>query len=84
MERDQRRRRSSQAVARRKDEDLERLEREAQECLTAIVVPPYVPPTEEELARRDSVVRRIAEFRERRGVVPFSVTELIREDREAR
>ena len=60
------------------------LERQAKEAMKAAVIPPFVPPMPEELERRSAIAARIDQFREKIGLVPFSVADLIREDRESR
>ncbi len=67
--------------ATRKNE-LKEVEKAAREALKAVVLPPYVPPTPEELARRKEAGRRMDAFREALGTVPFKVSDLIREGRD--
>jgi len=46
----------------------------------AIMVPPYMAPSEEELGRRREVFKRILERRERMEPLGCSVVELLRDD----
>lgn len=47
-----------------------------------ISLPPYVPPTPEEIARRKALEAEVDRLREAIGVVTRDVAEWIREDRE--
>lgn len=63
---------------RRETEPVRRLGRE----LPIIILPPYHPPTAEELERRRALGERARAIRKRIGPLGFSVIDLIREDRD--
>ncbi|TAK32081.1 MAG: hypothetical protein EPO21_15755 [Chloroflexota bacterium] len=48
------------------------------------LLPPYVPPTPEDLERRRALEKEVKKLREKIGPLDFSLTDLIREDRESR
>lgn len=48
------------------------------------LLPPYVPPTPEDLERRRALEDEVKKLREKIGPLDFSLTDLIREDRETR
>lgn len=52
------------------------------ETAAKIKLPPYKPPTPEELIRRQKLGEEILRLREEMGPIGRSVTELIREGRE--
>ena len=52
--------------------------------LPKFVLPPYVPPTPEQLEKRRLLGEEATRPREEIGPLDFSLTELIREDRETR
>lgn len=52
--------------------------------LPRIVLSPYKPPTPEVLERRRRLGEEASNLREKIGPLGFSLTELIREDRESR
>ncbi len=52
--------------------------------LPRIVVPTYIPPTPEELTRRRALGKEADRIRGKIGPLRFSLTDLIREDRESR
>lgn len=52
--------------------------------LPRLVLPPYNPPTPEELERRRALGAEARKLREKIGPLSFSLTDLIREDRETR
>ena len=52
--------------------------------LPKFVLPPYVPPSPEQLEKRRQLGEEATRLREEIGPLDFSLTELIREDRETR
>ncbi len=52
--------------------------------LPRLVLPPYKPPTHQELERRQLLGEKADEVREKIGPLGFSLSDLIREDRESR
>lgn len=52
--------------------------------LPRMILPAYKPPTAEALEKRRALGKAAKKLRERIGPLGFSVTDLIREDREAR
>lgn len=57
------------------------LDKAIAEALGKVVIPPYVPPTPEELERSREAFAEITKLRDRIGPIGMSVTELIRMDR---
>lgn len=57
-------------------------ERFIREALKNVEVPAYVPPTPAELARRQKLAVELDRFRAALGPLPFSLNDLIREDRD--
>ena len=60
-------------------EELKAMERQAKEALKAIVIPPYTPPTPEEIVRRVELGRRMDAFAEALGPVDPSIIQDRRE-----
>lgn len=52
------------------------------ESLSAVVIPDYLPPTPEELARREALFAETTRIRDAIGPLDVSVTDLIREERD--